>query len=182
MRRLASSILLAVILAACGQNTTSSGDTRTIEIELRDFAFSPETLTLRAGEKVTLSFKNVGKLEHEFMAGTDPVIGKGYFKDWFAGAEIASSRDHGMDHAGGGVRVPPNATRTLTFVVPSHGGAFEFGCFISGHYEFGMRGRLVVDVESAPKPGQVGQDPTRVPASTAASTHAPMGDDDGEGH
>lgn len=68
MRVLAIPLTLAMILAACGQSAPSTGDTRTIEIEMRDFAFAPETLTLRAGEKVTLAFKNVGKLEHEFMA------------------------------------------------------------------------------------------------------------------
>ena len=50
--------------------------TRTIQIEMSDFAFSPSSITLRAGEKVTLTFKNVGTVEHEFMAGKDPVIGR----------------------------------------------------------------------------------------------------------
>jgi uncharacterized cupredoxin-like copper-binding protein len=169
-----------MILAACGQKAAPVGDARTVEIEMRDFAFSPETLTLRAGETVTFAFKNVGKLEHEFMAGNDPAIGKGYLKDWLAGAQIRVSSDHGMGHTGEGVRVAPNTTTTLTIVVPSQGGVFEFGCFVSGHYESGMRGRLVVDVDSAPNPARTGQGTG--PASSAAPTHAPMGDDDGEGH
>ncbi len=181
MRRLASLISLAMIVTACGQSATSTSDGRTIEIEMRDFAFSPETLTLRAGEKVTLAFKNVGKLEHEFMAGNEPAIGRGYLKDWLAGARIDASAEHGMDHQGAGVRVAPNATTTVTFVVPSQGGVFEFGCFVSGHYEFGMRGRLVVDVQN-PNEAPAGQGNEHQPASSAAPTHAPMGDDDGEGH
>jgi hypothetical protein len=85
-------------------------------------------------------------------------------------------------HEGIGIRVAPNTTQTLTFVVPSHGGLFEFGCFVSGHYDFGMRGRLVVDVGAAPNAAPSGQGAERRPGSSAAPTHAPMGDDDGEGH
>ena len=65
MRRSAVALLLAMVVAACGQGQHGADRTRIVEIEMRDFAFFPETLTLRAGEKVTLSFKNVGKLEHE---------------------------------------------------------------------------------------------------------------------
>lgn len=175
-------VALAMIVVACGQNAPAT-DTRTIEIEMRDFTFFPDSLTLRAGEKVTLSFKNIGKVEHEFMAGNEPTERKGYLKDWLAGAQIeASGGEHGMaGHEGIGIRVAPNTTQTLTFVVPSQGGLFEFGCFVSGHYEFGMRGRLIVDVQ-APSAAPSAQGAERGPGTTAAPTHAPMGDDDGEGH
>lgn len=177
-------VALAMIVVACGQRAPSTDDSRKVAIEMRDFTFFPDTLTLRAGEKVTLSFKNSGKVEHEFMAGNEPTERKGYLKDWFAGAHIeASGGEHGMaGHEGIGIRVAPNTTQTLTFVVPSQGGLFEFGCFVSGHYDFGMRGRLVVDVEAAPNAAPSGQGAERRPGATAAPTHAPMGDDDGEGH
>ena len=181
MRRLAVAVGLAIILAACGPSAPAKGDTRRIEIEMRDYAFAPETLTLVAGEKVTLVFKNIGKLEHEFMAGNEPAYGKGYLQDWLAGAQIESGGEHGMDHAGAGLRVAPNTTKLFTFVVPSQGGVFEFGCFVIGHYESGMHGRLVVDVQSAPNGSPAAQDPAHHPAPSAGATH-PMGDDDGEGH
>jgi uncharacterized cupredoxin-like copper-binding protein len=182
MRSLAFGALLTTILASgCGQSATSIDSVRTIQIGMRDFAFSPETLTLRAGEKVTLSFKNVGKLEHEFMAGNKPRNRQGLPQDWLSGAQVASNGEHGMRHAGEGVRVAPNATANLTIIVPSHGGVFEFGCFVSGHYEFGMRGRLVVDVEIEPNAVPSGQR-TGTQEPSIAPTHAPMGDDDGEGH
>ena len=179
--RLGFVVLLAVVASACGQGTPSAAGPRTIQIEMRDFAFSPETLTLRAGETIRLSFKNVGKLEHEFMAGSEPVIGKGYSKDWLAGAQMGASGEMEMGHTGEGVRVAPNSTTTITFVVPSRGGVFEFGCFVIGHYEFGMRGRLVVDAENPVLPSGHGTG-NQKPASSATPTHAPMGDDDGEGH
>ncbi len=176
----ATAIFVAASLAACGPQTPSASDARTITIEMRDFAFSPESLRLRAGERVTLAFTNVGKVEHEFMAGTDSVYGKGYVSDWLADVHVDLPADHGMDHAGKTLRVPPNTTRTLTFVVPSHGGVFEFGCFVIGHYELGMHGRLVVDV--AAPPGGTAEHHSGGPTPpSAAPTHAPM-DDDGEGH
>lgn len=178
--RLGILLSLAIVSSSCGQSATSTGGLRTIQVEMRDFAFSPETLTLQAGEKVTLTFKNVGKLEHEFMVGSDPAIGKGYLKDWLAGAQMGASGEHDMGHPGEGVRVPPNTTTTLTIVVPMEGGVFEFGCFVSGHYESGMRGRLVVDADVAPTTGQ--GTGNQKPASSPTPTHAPMGDDDGEGH
>ena len=182
IRVLAVPIALTLLLTACGQGAPGGGDTRRIDIEMRDFAFAPETLTLVGGEKVTLAFKNIGTVEHEFMAGNDPAYGKGYLQDWLAGAQIESSGEHGMDHVGAGVRVAPNTTKLFTFVVPNQGGVFEFGCFVIGHYESGMRGRLVVDVQSAPNGVPAGQDTGYHPAPNAGATHAPMGDDDGEGH
>lgn len=147
---------------------------------MRDFAFTPEALSLTAGQRVTLVFKNVGNVEHEFMAGTEVAYGRGYVKDWLADAHLDMS-DHDMDHAGVGIRVAPHTTRTLTFVVPSHGGVFEFGCLIIGHYESGMHGRLVVDVPASPSGDRVPVE-GRQDGPSAGPTHAPMGDDDGEGH
>ena len=170
-------VLFAIVLSGCGPRAASPDSARTIAIEMRDFAFSPESLTLRGGERVTFVFKNVGKVEHEFMVGTDPMYGHGYMSDWLAGAYIAGESAHSDDHSGAGVSVAPNSTKTVTFVVPGVGGVFEFGCFVIGHYESGMRGRLVVDVASAGGAQASGR-----PAQSAGPTHAPMGDDDGEGH
>ena len=173
-------IMLVGAAAACAAPASTTTGDRTIEIEMRDFAFSPDSLTLRAGERVTLSFKNVGKLEHEFMAGTQPAYGKGYLEDLLSGAQIEGGAGHGMDHSGAGVRVAPNTTRALTFVVPERNGVFEFGCFVVGHYESGMRGRLVVDIKGGTDGGPGGSGPGQRQPS-GAPTHPPM-DDDCEAH
>src|SRR5712691_2773840 len=110
MRRLGIAVVAALVIGACARTTAPANAERTIFIEMSDFSFTPETITVRAGEKVTLSFKNVGKFEHEFMAGSDPVIGKGYGKDWLAGAQLSPNGEQGMSHGGEGVRVAPNAT------------------------------------------------------------------------
>ncbi len=45
-----------------------SGETREIVIELQDFRFSPGVIRLKAGERVRLRLRNVGRHVHEFMA------------------------------------------------------------------------------------------------------------------
>jgi uncharacterized cupredoxin-like copper-binding protein len=147
---------------------------------MRDFAFLPESLTLRAGERVTLSFRNVGRLEHEFMAGSDGVYGRGYLDDLLAAAHVEGNAGHSADHLGTGIRVAPNSVKLLTFVVPERSGVFEFGCFILGHYETGMRGRLVIDKTQTDGASGGSGSPQRQPST--APTHSPMGDDDGEAH
>jgi uncharacterized cupredoxin-like copper-binding protein len=84
-------------------------------------------------------------LEHEFMAGRHAVAGAGYKVDWLARAKSDHAGGHGMDHQGTGVRVQPKNNATLTISVPAESGEFEFGCFIPGHYESGMKGKLVVE-------------------------------------
>jgi uncharacterized cupredoxin-like copper-binding protein len=171
---------LVCAVSACASTASPTTGDRTIEIEMRDFAFSPDSLTLHAGERVTLSFKNVGKLEHEFMAGTQPAYGKGYLEDLLSGALVEGGADHSMDHPGTGVRVAPNTTKAFTFVVPERNGVFEFGCFVVGHYESGMHGRLVIDIKVRTDSGPGSSGP-RQRQPSAAPTHPPM-DDDGEAH
>src|SRR5712692_10611031 len=180
MRRLGFAVVAALVMGACAGSAAPRNANPTIQIEMSDFSFTPETITVRAGETVTLSFKNVGKFEHEFMVGSEPIIGKGYGKDWLAWAQL-SPNGEGMRHGGEGVRVAPNATVVVTIVVPEPGGAFEFGCFVIGHYESGMRGRLLVDAPAAPIPGQPAA-ASKAPIPTTMPSHAPMCDDDGEGH
>ena len=49
---------------------------------MTEFGFSPRTVNVTAGERVTLKLKNAGTLEHEFMVGRAPVPGRGYAEDW----------------------------------------------------------------------------------------------------
>ena len=61
-----------------------------------------------------------------------------------AATNIPSHTHPGEQHTGEGVRVPADWYGTLTVVVPQATGEYEFGCFVQGHYEAGMRGKLVV--------------------------------------
>lgn len=154
---------------------------RVIRIDMSDFAFSPSMISVKPGERVTLSFRNIGGQEHEFMAGTEAMAGKGFMKDWLALAMIESpSGQHNAGHVGEGLKLAPRGAANVTLVVPSEVGQFEFACFVVGHYESGMKGMLTVDAGAAPNAV-----PTVAPTPSARPTAAPghtMDAEDAEQH
>lgn len=99
---------MALVLAACGTGksqrsedagssaaTSSMADTsaKVIEVAMKDFAFQPSTLTVPAGQKVTLKFTNTGTVEHEFMAGKKMAgEGEGFENDLFAGVSVKKQK------------------------------------------------------------------------------------------
>ena len=67
-------VALLALLAACGSgddNATpaASGDERVVEVEMRDIAFAPTAVDVRAGEKVRFVFKNTGQVAHDAFIG-----------------------------------------------------------------------------------------------------------------
>lgn len=154
----------AVLLAACAGGSTAtksaggdgSDQPRRIDVEMKGvMKFTPTAITLRAGERVVISLRNNDSVEHEFMAGRGGQAGVGYKEDLFSGIkpEIVSPTKHdegghsssGGDHAKSvGIRLGPGETGTLSFVVPNKVGDHEFGCFVAGHYESAMKGKLTI--------------------------------------
>lgn len=146
-----------LLFAACAGGPTGAGvsgagdQPRRIDVEMRSgFAFTPSTISLKPGEKVVIAFKNSDVVEHEFMAGRSATGSVGYKEDLFAGVEheVAPkpASDHGMGHdaTAVGVRLKPGQTGTLSFIVPQRAGEYEFGCFVAGHHESGMKGKLTI--------------------------------------
>jgi uncharacterized cupredoxin-like copper-binding protein len=154
-------------------------------VDRRACSSGPLGASIDAGERVTFVLKNFGINEHEFMAGRTAVSGKGYATDWLAAASAEGAGGHEMAHTGVGIRVAPNDTARVTVVVPEGVGDFEFGCFIAGHYEGGMKGKLVVFSNGDPAASATGAPAKTKNAEpgTSATPH-PMGSmgDDGEGH
>ncbi len=131
--------LLLLVAAACGgsKGGSTSGEAsggpadRTVEVDMRDIAFSPSTLDVRQGETVRFVFTNTGQIVHDAFIGTEA-----------AQAEHETEmrqRGHG-GHSGGqsGVSVKPGkkAELTHTFAQP---GQVLIGCHQPGHYTGGMR-------------------------------------------
>lgn len=145
----------ALLATACGGGSGSPAGQeqgRRIDIEMRrNFAFSTQALTLKTGERVVLAFKNTDAVEHEFMAGRQATPSVGYKEDLLATAkpQIASPAEHGKAHGGHeanvGLRLMPGQSGTVTLVVPEMlAGDWEFGCFVAGHHESGMKGKLTI--------------------------------------
>jgi uncharacterized cupredoxin-like copper-binding protein len=151
VRSLIALLAIGVLTASCAASApppspTSATGGRIIEITMKEFGFTPSTITVRPGEKITLRLKNTGMVEHEFMAGLGPIPGRGYADDWIAkaAANIPSHTHPGEEHLGEGVRVSQNWFGSIDLVVPMQTGEYEFGCFVQGHYEAGMKGTLSV--------------------------------------
>ncbi len=115
-----------------GEAVETVDGAHTVEVEMTEFAYEPDTLTVPAGEPVTFVFHNTGVIDHEAMVG-----------DAHMQEEFASSDGHG-DHASGGhhgdvhaVTVPPGETAKLvvTFDEP---GETMLGCHLEGHWDAGM--------------------------------------------
>ena len=139
-------VLVAMVAVACASAPAKTAGGRVIEVTMKEFTFSPRSITVSPGETVTLKFTNVGALEHEFMAGRAPVPSRGYTEDWLKRAvpALANHTHPGEEHLGEGIRVSADWGNQVTLVVPEAKGTYEFGCFIAGHYEAGMKGSIVV--------------------------------------
>lgn len=132
---------IALVAAACGADddrgaTTGAGNGRTVDIEMVDIAFKPETFTAKRGETVTFRFTNSGKAPHDaFIGDTDAQ------NDHEEEMREGSGAHHGSETEDA-VTVEPGEMGTLTYTF-DESGEIEIGCHQPGHYEAGMK----IDVE-----------------------------------
>jgi len=98
----------AVMSPENGQKITVSGD---------EFAFMPDTITIKKGQPATITFKNTGKYPHNFTIAELNVQTK---------------------------TIQPGGEDTVTFT-PDKAGSFSYICTIPGHADRGMKGTLTVE-------------------------------------
>ena len=115
-------LAIAGILAACGGTTSSTGPAAslsvgTFAVEAKEYAFTPSTLSVPAGE-VTFRVKNTGIEEHEF--------------EIFQGETVV----HEIEG------LVPGLTKDLTVTLAA--GDYQFKCLLNGHDALGMTGTLTV--------------------------------------
>lgn len=129
--------VLAIFLVGCV--STPAQATTEINVEASDFAYQPTSITVPAGEPVTISLNNSGRAEHDFVVEKINVT------------EVqASDSGPAAHHAGGHeadydlhffARAGDTETLQFTALEP---GTYEIFCSIEGHKEAGMVGTLVV--------------------------------------
>ncbi|MFZ5937082.1 cupredoxin domain-containing protein [Pseudomonas sp. HS6-2] len=152
---------------AFGEPAPAVKATRTVEVVLKDIAFEPKSLQVKAGETVRFVLINEGKLPHEFNLG-DKAMHAEHQKEMIAmqGKMYNAAMQHeGMDHSqmghapmtpgqmdhgahghGGGntVLVQPGQRAELTWTFRKSA-PIEFACNVPGHYQAGMVGELTIE-------------------------------------
>lgn len=88
-----------------------------IIVEGGEFKFTPSEITVKKGEKVTLTFKNTGSTAHEFV---------------IAGLGLSTKR------------INPGEEDAIEFTADKTG-RFKFICSVGNHEEQGMTGTLIVE-------------------------------------
>jgi uncharacterized cupredoxin-like copper-binding protein len=110
--------------------------TRTMTIAMSDkMHFLPSVLTIRKGETVRFVVRNEGKLLHELVLGTADEL-----KRHAEQMRKFPDMEHDEPHM---VHVQPGNAGDLVWTF-NRAGEFDFACLVGGHYEAGMKGRIIV--------------------------------------
>lgn len=132
-------LLLVLIMTACGETTTGGkapAGSQQVQINETDFKIASSITTFSPGKAYHFTITNNGKTVHEFMImprsmGAIDGMSMGDM-DKMA---LASVND-----------IQPGETKTLDYTFPSStaNSQPEFACYITGHYEAGMKQKVTV--------------------------------------
>jgi uncharacterized cupredoxin-like copper-binding protein len=133
MKRTVLSVLLltTLILSACGQSKPSSE----INVEMTDFAFTPNQYIVPAGQQITLHAHHAGLVEHDFVIMKLNTDVGGHFNE------------DDLVNVYWQIKIQPGESQTVTFTAPDQPGLYQIVCGMAGHVEAGMVGKLEVIVQ-----------------------------------
>jgi len=123
-RNLAAASVLLFAVPASAQTATP------ITISLTNYAFTPNTINLKAGTVYRLHFTNDGSKSHNFNA-----------PEFFAGSQIAQA-DRGKIEDGS-VELDSGQAVDVT-VTPARAGTYSVDCTHFMHSLLGMHGKITV--------------------------------------
>ena len=101
-----------LFLAACGQQNSAT-------VTLTEFQIKPKGVTFQAGQPITFTIVNSGKVEHNLKL--DPAV-----------------TDTPLPEV-----LKPGERATISFT-PKANGTFQYACTIPGHAQAGMTGTMTV--------------------------------------
>jgi len=126
---------------AVGKPGDPSKASRTVEVTMSDdMRFTPARINVKRGETVKFLVRNVGQIRHEMVIGSMKEL-----KEHAAMMRKMPEMEHADPNM---VSVDPGKTGALVWQF-TKAGTFDFACPIPGHFEAGMKGRILV---AAPKP------------------------------
>jgi uncharacterized cupredoxin-like copper-binding protein len=103
-----------------------------VEVTLRHSRFQPSELSFPAGTTVRFVIRNTDPIDHEFILGDQGVQDR---------HERGTEPHHGVIPGEVSVAAGRVATTTFRFAEP---GMLLLGCHLPGHWDYGMRGLVVV--------------------------------------
>ena len=129
---------------AFGAPAEASQATRTIEVKLKDIAFEPGSLQVKAGETVRFVLVNEGNLPHEFNLGSKAMHVE-HQKEMIAmQGKLFTGHGGHEHHAANTVLLQPGQRGELTWTF-SKSAPIEFACNVPGHYQAGMVGPITIE-------------------------------------
>ncbi|MBV6450863.1 MAG: hypothetical protein MHPDNHAH_01590 [Anaerolineales bacterium] len=142
MKKILPAFVLVFLLAACGG---VSKPVTEIKLEATDFAFNPLSATVPVGKPITVTVKNDGSVEHDFVIAKINVADVVTEGDGMDMGHDMSDMGHDMGDMEYDLHIstPVGETSALTFT-PTEAGEYEFFCSVPGHKEAGMIGKLIV--------------------------------------
>ena len=105
--------------------------------------FSPDLVTVRAGETIAFEINNPDALAHEFFVGT-AAEQQAHEREMANGAPMLAEPN--------AVDVPVGMTVRLVYTFDQPG-TLEYGCHVPGHYPAGMRGTITVTAPDSQQGG-----------------------------
>ena len=107
----------------------------TVTVTLSEFSFSPANLTFATGSPYRLLIRNIGNIQHLFVAD-------GFFKGIAAQRLKTPDGDVDAPHLAA-IAVPPGAEKELAFVAVTPG-TYHLECSLPFHATFGMEGEIAI--------------------------------------
>jgi uncharacterized cupredoxin-like copper-binding protein len=113
---------------------------RTIELDMNDtMRFHQHDIEVTQGETIRFVVKNSGQLPHEFVLGTREDLAA-HAKEM---AQHAAAGHHMAHDEPNMISVDPGKTGEVVWQF-TQAGVVDFACLVPGHFEAGMKGRVVV--------------------------------------
>lgn len=144
--------------ASAGMPGKGAEVSRTVEVELIDNRYEPESISVGKGETVRFVIRNKGQLVHEFNIGTAAMHAV-HQKEMMAMVEHGVLEADRINHdrmkmdMGGGKTMEHNDPNSVLLEPGKTGEVIwkftqtadlEFACNVPGHYDAGMVGKLQV--------------------------------------
>ena len=123
-----------------GEPGDAKGPSRAVTIVMQekengDMVYVPDAVEVKLGEQIRFILRNQGKVDHEFVLGTEHDIDE---------HALLMQKFPEMEHDEPNMtRVQPGAEGELVWRF-SVAGEFDFACLIPGHIEAGMFGSIKV--------------------------------------